>query len=88
MSVYEAGPDWEGVAVFDEQWEPWMDADEPDPDPIGCHYCDSPDTRIEPFGGKPCCDACFVELIGGERDDPPFRCLTCESAAPQPQEAP
>jgi hypothetical protein len=48
--------------------------------PSECDYCgaEAHPWRVDPFGGKPCCDACFNVIIGGERDDPPFRCGTCE----------
>jgi hypothetical protein len=39
-----------------------------------CEYCPNAAVRVEPFGGQPCCDACFNLLIGGEPDDPPWRC--------------
>lgn len=58
-------------------FEPWEDY-EPDDDPAasGCAYCDATEVREnpDPFGGRPCCEACFNELIGGERNDPPWRC--------------
>lgn len=39
-----------------------------------CAYCPNVAVRTEPFSGKPCCDECFNLLIGGEANDPPFRC--------------
>lgn len=82
MTVYEPNPEWDYPPPSPfadlEGYEPWEPDEEPDREPIGCHYCDNTDTRIDPFGGKPCCDECFNILIGGEPDDPPFRCGTCE----------
>lgn len=51
--------------------------------PSECAYCPPGTlaTRIDPFGQKPCCDGCFNVIIGGERDDPPFRCGNCEGLA-------
>lgn len=64
-------------------WEPWED-DEPDDTPTGgCAYCREPDAMMrenpEPFGGQPCCEACFNLLIGGDVDDPPWRCGTADT---------
>lgn len=63
-----------------EGWEPWEDY-EPDEreDAVcagACAYCGEREVRErpEPFGGQKCCEGCFNELIGGERDDPPWRC--------------
>lgn len=84
MALYDdLNPDWEGghpsfdSAIQAPGWEPW----EPDEDDEGmheggCDYCGNPEVRDrpEPFGGKPCCEACFNLLIGGEADDPPWRC--------------
>lgn len=66
---------------FDDQprWEPWED-DDIDGDvfwsDLNCHFCGDPNVRDvpEPFTQKPCCDGCFNLLIGGEFDDPPWRC--------------
>lgn len=42
-----------------------------------CGYYLNPAVRTEPFGGQECCDECFNLLIGGEPDDPPWRCGNC-----------
>lgn len=68
---------WLGDTPFPEGFEPWEPDEEPDPRPAGgCAYCDATEVREwpEPFGGRDCCEACFSQLIGSERDDPPFRC--------------
>ena len=39
-----------------------------------CAYCLNQAVRTDPFGQEPCCNECFNLLIGGEADDPPFRC--------------
>lgn len=79
----DVNPDWEGghpVAGFDigPGWEPWEPEDDEDygRHEGGCAYCDATEVRDrpEPFGGKPCCEACFNILIGGDADDPPWRC--------------
>lgn len=76
MNLYDpVNPDWEEAEADLPGWEPWEDV-EAEPDEVGgCDYCGAPDIRDapDPFGGKPCCDACFNQLIGGERDDPPWR---------------
>jgi hypothetical protein len=46
----------------------------------GCEYCPNEATRFDPFSQRPCCDQCFNLLIGGDEDDPPFRCGTCDPA--------
>lgn len=58
-----------------EPWEPDEDADDGHP-AGGCAYCEATEVREnpEPFGGQPCCEACFNILIGGSPDDPPWRC--------------
>lgn len=64
--------------------EPWEDDDYEPESAGGCAYCPSTEVREspEPFGGQPCCEGCFNELIGGDRDDPPWRCGNApESAA-------
>lgn len=71
---YDFNPDF----PMDDSWEPWQD-DEPDFDDeynTGCDFCGNVDVREypEPFTGKPCCDSCFNVLIGGNEDDPPWRC--------------
>lgn len=60
-------------------WEPWEPDEETGDENIGpCHYCQEPNPEMrenpEPFGGEPCCEVCFIMLIGGEPDDPPWRC--------------
>ncbi len=79
MSALE-NPDWHNPLddIFDDQWEPWPDDDEPEVRPFGCEYCGAPEVREspEPFGQRRCCDPCFNQLIGGDRDDPPWRCGT------------
>ena len=64
-------------------FEPWED-DEPEPErPAGgCAYCGATEVREypEPFGGQLCCEACFNLLIGGEADDPPWRCGNAPSS--------
>lgn len=69
---------WEGALDL-PGWEPW----EPDEDDLmpsgGCDYCGTfEDIREypDPIGGKRCCEGCFNQIIGGERDDPPWRCGT------------
>lgn len=62
-----------------EPWEPDEDEDFDDGKRGPCAYCnDATEVREnpEPFGGQPCCEACFNQIIGGERDDPPWRCGT------------
>ena len=39
-----------------------------------CEYCGKPAVRYDPFAQKPCCNPCFNLIIGGDEDDPPFRC--------------
>lgn len=39
-----------------------------------CAYCLNDAVRHDPFGQQPCCDECFNIIIGGEPDDPPWRC--------------
>jgi hypothetical protein len=46
-----------------------------------CEYCVNRATRTEPFSGNPCCDQCFNILIGGEADDPPWRCGNAPEAS-------
>ena len=80
LEQLDENPDWEtSLENPPPGWEPWEGDDEPSAEPIGCHYCDSPDTRIDPFAGKPCCEECFLDLIGddqprGERE--PWKCGT------------
>ena len=74
----DLNPDW-GQDAYEEAlpgWEPWEPDEADEIQPGGCDYCGAPDIRDrpEPFGRKPCCDACFNLIIGGEADDPPFRC--------------
>lgn len=62
-------------------YEPWAPDDDPEDDPRpagGCAYCEATEVRErpEPFGGQPCCEACFSILIAGSADDPPWRCGT------------
>lgn len=45
-----------------------------------CDYCGEPAVKIDPFAQNPCCDGCFNVIIGGEADDPPWRC----GNAPEP----
>jgi hypothetical protein len=88
MSIYE--PDnvsWETPDL--PGWEPW-EPDESDDKPAGgCGYCDATEVREnpEPFGGLPCCEACFNLLIGGSADDPPWRCGTASPTSDGRQEA-
>lgn len=70
---------WDGGAL--PGWEPWEDdePDESDPREGGCAYCGALEDIREnpdPFGGQRCCEGCFNQIIGGERDDPPWRCGT------------
>jgi hypothetical protein len=69
-------------------WEPWEpDEDEGDQPSGGCHYCgtfESIRENPEPFGGKKCCEGCFNEIIGGDREDEPWRCGN--AADPYPEE--
>ena len=60
-------------------WEPWEDDEHEDDGFVGpCSYCDDPTPTMrenpEPFGGKPCCESCFLILIGDEPDGEPWRC--------------
>lgn len=89
MGLYdESNPDWGEDAC--ELWlpgqEPWEPDESEDMHEGGCDYCGAPDVRDrpEPFGGKPCCDACFNLIIGGEADDPPFRCSRQRSVSAEP----
>jgi hypothetical protein len=85
MSPFDdINPDWE---TFDDPslpgWEPWVyDLDDDDLHPGGCDFCGDPDIRDtpEPFSGKPCCDKCFNVVIGGDVDDPPWRCGNASAA--------
>lgn len=43
---------------------------------LRCAYCTNEATRTDPFSGEPVCDEDFHVLIGGEADDPPWRCGT------------
>ena len=76
-TIYDdLNPDWE--SPFDDQWEPWEPDGPEDVDPQACGYCGAPDVREspEPYGGKPCCEACFNLIIGGDEDDASWRCGT------------
>lgn len=62
-----------------EGFEPWEPDEDDGPEPAGgCAYCEATEVREhpDPFGGQPCCEACFNVLIGGAPDDPPWRCGT------------
>lgn len=79
MALDDFNISWEDPWEPFDLIEPWEDEDEGDPRPAGgCAYC--PETEVhelpEPFGGQPCCEGCFTVLIGGERDDLPWRCGT------------
>lgn len=53
-------------------WEPW-EQDEGDVVPAGgCAYCGATEVREypDPFGGRPCCEECFLDLIGDESPRP------------------
>lgn len=76
----DENPDWDDdpLRVGLPGWEAWEEYDtderyEPD---VGCAYCGNLEVREnpEPFGGKQCCDPCFNILIGGDEDDPAWRC--------------
>jgi hypothetical protein len=47
-----------------EPWEPDLEDDDIRP-AGGCAYCDATEVRElpEPFGGRPCCQECFIILI-------------------------
>lgn len=48
-------------------FEPWELDDDHEPEPAGrCAYCGTAEVREnpDPYGGKPCCEACFSILIG------------------------
>lgn len=76
MSLYDdtLNPDWETPEL--PGWEPWEPDEDDEVRPGGCDYCGAPDVRDspDPFGGKPCCDRCFNVIIGGDENDPPWRC--------------
>lgn len=81
MALY-ADHDGDNISWTDDLpgFEPW-EPDEPEDDghDVGpCHYCADPAPQMrenpEPFGGRECCESCFNILIGGEPDDPPWRC--------------
>ena len=68
---------WDGLDGI----EPWQPDDDYDDDPKliagACAYCGATEDireNPEPFGRQQCCEACFSQIIGGERDDPPWRC--------------
>ena len=77
MSIYEdLNPDWQTLDL--PGWEPWEPDDEPDMPEGGCEYCGAPDVRDspDPYGGKVCCELCFLRIIGDEDDDPePWFCM-------------
>jgi len=83
----DLNPDWE--SPFDDQWEPWEPDEDVDVRECGCAYCGKPDVRDvpDPFGGKPCCDACFVTLIGDD-GGPPWRCETTSASFSPPAGSP
>ena len=62
----DENPDWEMLEFEEAGFEFWQDDEVDDLHDIGCEYCGEPDTRIDPFGGKPCCEDCFILLISGE----------------------
>lgn len=75
MSIYdEQNPDWDPPISPD--WEPWEPDECAEVWPTGCEYCGSTDVRDipEPFGGRQCCEACFLLLIDG-KDPIPFTWL-------------
>lgn len=77
MALYDdMNPDWEESVTALPGWEPWEPDEDEDMHAGGCEYCGAPDVRDtpEPFGGKPCCDACFVLIVGGVDGEPPWRC--------------
>jgi len=77
ISMYDdLNPDWGEETPDLPGWEPWEPDEEDIADPQACAYCGNPDVRDrpEPFGGKPCCDPCFNILIGGDENDPAWRC--------------
>ena len=76
-TIYDdMNPDY--VLGHDDQprWEPWEDdLDDDFLDFVGCEFCRNPEApKVDPFTQKPCCDGCFNEIIGGDRDDRPWRC--------------
>lgn len=79
MAVME-NVDWHDPMsdLVDDQWEPWEPDESPDVDDLACAYCGHPEVREypDPFGQQRCCDGCFNQLIGGDRNDPPWRCGT------------
>lgn len=81
MTLYDdtLNPDW-GPPVL-PGWEPWEPDEDVDMHEGGCDYCGAPDVRDtpDPFGGKPCCDACFVVLID-DPGGPPWRCSRQQAA--------
>jgi len=76
----DENPDWEPwSAAFEghEQWEEY-EPDEPERQPRGgCDYCGTfEDLREnpEPFGGRVCCEGCFLVILGDDEDAPFWRC--------------
>lgn len=65
-------------------WEPWEDYGDDEPEPAGgCAYCPATEVREspDPWGGRPCCERCFLLLIGDDRPDAePWRCGTQATA--------
>ena len=79
MLTLPDNPDWESPEDYLDGWEPWEIYDELSMrHEAGCEYCGDFEIRDnpEPFGGKKCCNRCFNQLIGGEPDDPEFKCGT------------
>lgn len=81
IDLSEDNISWEASAPFLPGQEPWEpDEDFDDGKPAGaCAYCGTNDNireNPEPFGGQQCCESCFNMLIGGDEDDPPWRCGT------------
>lgn len=80
MGDVEDNISWESPLDVLDGWEPWEDDEDEDRPAGGCAYCDSAEVRElpEPFGGRPCCEECFLDLIGDESPRPrvPWRCGT------------
>lgn len=53
---------WESPLDVLNGWEPWEDDEDEGRPGGGCAYCDSAEVRElpEPFGGRPCCEECFL----------------------------
>lgn len=92
MTIYEdMNPDWASGVYEQPEWEPWVEDEVDDSfiteDPMGCDFCGASDVREypEPYSSKPCCDRCFLRLIGDDElsdSDPiqPWKCGTVLNA--------